>query len=187
VLGVQYNIRDDISVVMENKKPPPIPPFYFGVGFMQYRKPYQVTVGNATLDSVLFDARFRGLGLAFGFTVPTPPDGLILQFSGQTGLGEVRLLDDLTLNELLPQMDTTYAGVRPPKWLIGYAQGDLTVGYQYPLLRTAPTLLGSIALTGGGATFYFVKTQVEKGESVSAPPLNWDFLWGVRAGLTLPF
>lgn len=187
VLGLQYNIREDVSVVMEQKKPPPIPPFYFGVGFVQYRKPYQVTVGEATLDSILFDARFRGLGLALGFAVPSRPDSFILQGGGQVGLGEVRLLGDLTLNELLPKKDVSYAGVTPPEWLIGYVQGDLTVGYQYPLLRTAPTLLGSIAATGGGATFFFLKTQREKGEQVTTPPLNWDFLWGVRVGLTLPF
>jgi hypothetical protein len=185
VLGVQYSHGKDSSAVVDQKGGP-IPPFYFGIGFVQYSKPYQVTVGNATLDSILFDARFRGFGLAVGVDFPNKPDSFILNGAGQIGIGEVRLLSDLTLNELLPTEDKSYGGVRPPEWLIGYVQGDVTVGYQYPLLRTMPTLLGSIAVTGGGANFFAFKTQTEQGEQRSSPPINWDFLWGVRAGLTLP-
>ena len=78
------------------------------------------------------------------------------------------------------------AGLTPPEWLIGYLMGNATVGYLLPLLRTKPTLLASFAASAGGATFFYFKTQAEEGETVDAPPLNWDLLWGVRASLILP-
>jgi hypothetical protein len=184
VLGLQYNQSDDGSAVI-NPDAGPLPPFYFGVGFTQYTKPYQVTVGNSVLDQYLFDARFRGAGLAGGVQLPTKPDHVLLSASAQLGLGEVRLLDDMTLNELLPKTQQG-SGLRPPEWLIGYLQGDVTIGYVYPLLRTAPAVLVTIAANGGGATFFYFKTQVEQGQSVSAPPLNWDFLWGIRGMVTVP-
>lgn len=184
VLGVRYDQSEDHSATIDSKSGP-FPPFYFGVGFTQYSKPYQVTVGDSVLDSVLFDARFRGAGLALGATLPGGPENLILDASAQLGLGEVRLLDKLTLNQLLPTTPGR-GGLRPPEWLIGYLEGDVSVGYMYPLLRTAPSVLVSIVANGGGATFFYFKTQVEEGEKVSTPPLNWDFLWGVRGYVTVP-
>jgi hypothetical protein len=184
VAGVRYNHVKNASATLDSNAPP-LPPFYFGLGLIQYSKPYQVTVGDAVLDSVLFDARFRGAGIAGGFEFPSRPDSLILNAAMQLGLGEVRLLDDLTLNELLPKAKDRGA-LTPPEWLIGYLQGDVTVGYVYTLLRTAPSVMVSAALTGGGATFFYFKTQTEQGHAVSAPPLNWDFLWGVRADVTVP-
>ena len=183
VLGVLYDQSQDHSATIEPNTGA-FPPFYLGVGLTQYSKPYQVTVGDSVLDSVMFDARFRGAGLALGATLPTAPDHLILDASAQLGLGEVRLLDNLTLNELLPNEGK--GGLRPPEWLIGYLEGDVSVGYLYPLLRTAPSVLVSIVANGGGATFFYFKTQVEEGQKVSAPPLNWDFLWGIRAYVTVP-
>lgn len=162
----------------------PIPPFYFGVGFTQYSKPYQVTVGDSVLDSVLFDARFRGAGLALGATLPGRPDYLILDASVQFGLGEVRLLDRLTLNELLPNTPGR-SGLRAPEWVIGYLEGDVSLGYLYTLLKGPPSVLVSAVANGGGARFYYIKTQSEQGESVNMPSLNWDFLWGVRGYITV--
>ncbi|MBM4363666.1 MAG: hypothetical protein FJ104_13370 [Deltaproteobacteria bacterium] len=162
-----------------------MPVFSAGLGLTAYSKPYQVSVGDAVLDDVLFDARFRGAGLALGVELPPRPDQIQFDVAGQVGLGEVRLLRDLTLNSLLPETRPS-EGLRPPEWLIGYVQGDVTVGYVHTLLATEPSVLLSGALTGGGATFFYFKTQVEEGEPVDAPPLNWDFLWGVRAALTVP-
>lgn len=184
VIGVQYNHKNDSSATIDPNAGP-LPPFYFGIGLIQYRKPYQVTVGDATLDDVLFDARFRGAGLAGGLELPAKPDNVIFQAAAQLGLGEVRLLEDLTLNELLPQAQSR-SGLTPPEWMIGYLQGDVTIGYLYPLLRTKPSVLVSAAANGGGATFFYFKTQREEGEPASAPPLNWDFLWGVRVAITVP-
>jgi hypothetical protein len=93
------------------------PPMYLGVGFTQYSKPYQVKVGNDALDELLFNGRFRGLGLAYGLSIPRHLGHPYVDADAQLGLGQVRLLDDLTLNELLPD-----------DWLIGYLQGNVTVG-----------------------------------------------------------
>jgi len=162
-----------------------LPPFYFGLGFTQYSKPYQVTVGDSVLDSVLFDARFRGGGLALGTTLPSKPDFLILDASLQFGLGEVRLLDKLTLNELLPNTPGR-SGLQAPEWVIGYLEGDLSLGYLYTLLRTKPSVLVSVVGTGGGARFYYIKTRSGEGQSVNMPSLNWDILWGLMGYVTIP-
>jgi hypothetical protein len=185
VAGMRYDHSKDPSGVIDTGKDNPIPPFYFGVGLTAYSKPYQVTVGDAVLDDVLFDARFRGAGLAFGLNTKEKPDLFFVSLDGQLGLGEVLLLEDLSLNELLPKAEGR-SGLQPPEWLIGYLQGDVTAGYLLPLLRTMPTLLLSLSATAGGATFFYFKTQVEEGETVDAPPLNWDLLWGARAALILP-
>jgi hypothetical protein len=74
----------------------------------------------------------------------------------------------------------------PADWLIGYAQGNLTVGYLYPLLRTKPTVFISGALNGGGITFFYFKTKREPGEQTTSPAANWDFLWGARASVIIP-
>jgi hypothetical protein len=142
---------------------------------VQFWKPYQLTVGDFTLVDVLFDGRFRGAGLAFGFDMNERPDKPFVDLDAQVGLGEVRLLEDLTLNDELPA-----------DWLLGYAQGSLTAGYLYPLFRTKPTLFASLALSAGGVTFFAVRTEAEEGEEVTSPPLNWDFLWSARLALTLP-
>lgn len=184
VAGMRYShARDNSATLGQGEQH--FPPLYFGVGLTSYGKPYQVTVGDSVLDDVLFDARFRGAGLAFGFELPPKPDRFFLDVAGQVGLGEVRLLEDLTLNELLPQTRPR-SGVTPPEWLIGYAQGDVSVGYVHTLLATQPSVLLSGTLTGGGATFFYFKTQAEEGEAIDAPPLNWDFLWGARVALTIP-
>jgi hypothetical protein len=184
VVAMRYNQSGEPATV-GNKTNAVLPPFYFGVGFTQYSKPYQVTVGESVLDSVLFDARFRGAGLALGANLPSKPDFLILDASVQFGLGEVRLLDKMTLNELLPNTPGR-SGLRPPQWVIGYVEGDVSVGYLYTLLRTKPSVLVSAVANGGGARFYAIKTQSEQGEQVNMPSLNWDFLWGLMGYITVP-
>jgi hypothetical protein len=99
-------------------------------------------------------------------------------------LGEVRLLDRLTLNELLPNTPGR-SGLQAPEWVIGYLEGDLSVGYLYTLIKGPPSVLVSAVANGGGARFYYIKTKSEQGEQVNMPSLNWDFLWGVRAYITV--
>ncbi|MEY2932500.1 MAG: hypothetical protein RL033_3249 [Pseudomonadota bacterium] len=151
------------------------PPMYLGVGFTQYSKPYQVQVGNDSLDELLFNGRFRGAGLAFGLSMPRRLGHPYIDADTQLGLGQVQLLDDLTLNELLPE-----------DWLIGYLQGSVALGYALPLLKTKPTPIVTVELNGGGATFFYFK--VKEGDSGRPPtlPLNWDFLWAAHVAFTLP-
>lgn len=151
------------------------PPMYLGVGFTQYSKPYQVKVGNDALDELLFNGRFRGLGIASGISVPRHLARPYVDADAQLGLGQVQLLDDLTLNELLPE-----------DWLIGYLQGNVTVGYAWPILKTKPTPILTGELSGGGATFFYFKTKEGDSEKAPALPLNWDFLWAVHVAFTLP-
>jgi hypothetical protein len=135
-----------------------------------------VRVGSDALDELLFNGRFRGAGLAYGLATPRQIDRAYIELDAQLGLGEVSLLDDLTLNELLPD-----------DWLIGYLQGDVTVGYVLPLLRTRPTPLLTGELSAGGATFFYFKVKESDSEQAPALPLNWDFLWAAHVSLTLPF
>jgi hypothetical protein len=151
------------------------PPMYLGVGFTQYSKPYQVKVGNDALDELLFNGRFRGLGIAYGLSIPRHLARPYVDADAQLGLGQVRLLDDLTLNELLPE-----------DWLIGYLQGNVTVGYAWPVLKTKPTPILTAELSGGGATFFYFKTKESDSEQAPTLPLNWDFLWAVHVAFTLP-
>ncbi len=151
------------------------PPFYLGVGLVQYTKPYQFNVGDAVLDEYVFDARFRGAGLALGLSTSEEPYKFYVDFSGIVGLGEARLLDDLTLNEVIAN-DT----------LIGFVQSNVTVGYLYPLTTGKPTPMIGASLSGGGASFFFFKTVYQENEPVEAPPLNWDLLYGVQARFVVP-
>lgn len=174
VLGVRYfPERGNAGLVGDTSGP--IPPMYLGVGFTQYSKSYQVQVGNDALDELLFDGRFRGAGLAYGLSTPRQIDRPYFELDAQLGLGEVSLLEDLTLNELLPE-----------DWLIGYLQGDATLGYVLPLLRTRPSLLLTGELSVGGATFFYFKLQDGESERAPALPLNWDLLWAAHVSLTLP-
>jgi hypothetical protein len=152
-----------------------VPPMYFGVGFTQYSKPYQVQVGNDPLDELLFDGRFRGAGLAYGLATGRAVDRPYLTLDTQLGLGEVSVLDDLTVNELLPE-----------DWLIGYLQGNVTLGYILPLFRGRPTPLLTGEVTAGGATFFYFKLKDSSGQNAPTLPLNWDLLWAAHVSLTLP-
>jgi hypothetical protein len=176
VVGVRYfPDRGGAGLVGEPLRG--LPPMYFGVGLTQYSKPYQVQVGSDALDELLFDGRFRGAGVAYGLAMRRDISRPYVELDAQLGLGEVSLLDDLTLNELLPE-----------DWLIGYLQGDVTVGYILPLLKTRPTLLMTAEVSVGGATFFYFQVGDGDGSSAQPPalPLNWDLLWAAQVSLTLP-
>jgi hypothetical protein len=174
VLGVRY-FPEQGNAGLVGDHTGPLPPMYLGVGFTQYSKSYQVKVGNDALDELLFDGRFRGAGIAYGLATSRQIDRPYLDLSTQLGLGEVSLLDDLTVNELLPE-----------DWLIGYLQGNVTLGYVLPLLRSRPTPLLTGELSAGGASFFYFKLRSSDSEQAPSLPLNWDFLWGARVSLTLP-
>lgn len=171
VFGMHYNDRlkgPDGEIL-----PPEFLPFYFGLGLTQYRKPYQVKVGNAVLDELMFNARFRGMGLALGFDIGGGINKLGINFASQAGLGQTHLMHDYTLNEALPD-----------DWFIGYLQGDLKIDYTVKLLNTRPTLLLSPVAQVGATSFYYLK---KTGDSdVGAPSSNWDFLYMGMARLILP-
>lgn len=152
-----------------------IPPMYFGIGFTQYSKPYQVHVGGDPLDELLFDGRFRGAGLAYGLATGRAVDRPYVSLDTQLGLGEVSVLDDLTVNELLPE-----------DWLIGYLQGNVTLGYILPLFRGRPTPLLTAEVSAGGATFFYFRVKDSSGQNAPTLPLNWDLLWAAHVSLTLP-
>jgi len=174
VVGLKYHHENDPTGII-NSGGGSFPALYFGIGLTQYSKPYMLRVGDVVLDDLLFDARMRGGGLALGLDTGQKPERFFLDVSTQFGIGEVRLLEDLTVNEKLPK-----------GWLIGYAQGELTAGYLHPLLRTRPTLLGGLAGSVGGATFYYFKPFTTSEEQTNTPALNWDLLWGLRVFLVLP-
>lgn len=174
VLGVRYfPERGNAGLVGDRSGP--IPPMYLGVGLTQYSKPYQVQVGDDPLDELLFDGRFRGAGLAYGLATSRQVDRPYVSLDTQLGLGEVSLLDDLTLNELLPE-----------DWLIGYLQGNVTLGYILPLIRARPTPLLTGELSAGGATFFYFQVGESESETPPTLPLNWDLFWAVHVSLTLP-
>ena len=174
VLGVRY-FPDRGNAGLVGDASGRIPPMYFGIGFTQYSKPYQLQVGADSLDDLLFDSRFRGAGLAYGLATGRAVDRPYLSLDTQLGLGEVSLLDALTVNELLPQ-----------DWLIGYLQGNVTLGYILPLYRGRPTPLLTGELTAGGATFFYYRVKDTAGENAPTLPLNWDLLWAAHVSLTLP-
>jgi hypothetical protein len=174
VLGVRYfPERGNAGLVGDSAGP--VPPMYLGVGFTQYSKPYQVQVGNDPLDEILFNGRFRGAGLAYGLATARKVDLPYVTLDTQLGLGEVSLLEDLTVNELLPE-----------DWLIGYLQGNVTLGYILPLTRARPTPLLTGELSAGGATFFYFQLREGDGETAPTLPLNWDLFWAVHVSLTLP-
>ena len=175
VAGVTYNQDKEPNTVIGDKQKG-LPPLFFGIGLMSYRKPYQVTIGGNTLPDYLFDGIFRGAGVAFASELGGGMDNYFASIDVQTGLGEVSLLDDLTLNELAPQ-----------DWLIGYMQGTATIGYRLPLIRAAPTLTFVPQLSMGGATFFFFSTEPNEDQgNIDSPGVNWDLLWQVRGSLVLP-
>ena len=174
VVGFRYHHDNDPSGIISSERGS-FPKIYFGVGLTQFSKPYQVRVGDAVLSDLLFDARLRGAGLALGLETGQKPESFFVDFSSQFGIGEVRLLHDFTVNETLPD-----------GWVISYVQGELTGGYLHPLTRTRPTLLGGLAASVGGASFFYFKPFTTSEEQRSTPALNWDLLWGLKAFVTLP-
>jgi hypothetical protein len=173
VLGVRYSHEAEGSGLLGESQGK-IPPMYLGVGFTQYSKPYQLRVASSILNEALFDARFRGAGLAYGLTTTRKADHPYVVLDMQLGAGEVSLLDDLTVNELLPD-----------DWLIGYLQGNATAGYILPVLRTRPGFLLTGEVSVGGASFFYFRTKGGD-DSNQSLPLNWDFLWSVHLSGTVP-
>jgi len=173
VAGIRYNHSKDSSPVTHAPKGK-VPPIFVGIGLMSYTKPYQVTVDGNVLNEYLFDSRFQGAGLAGGTELGGGIDQFFADVYLQVGLGKIKLTDNLTLNELAPK-----------GWLIGYLQGDLSIGYRLPLWRFAPTLMFVPVLTGGGAAFFFFKPWLREGEEAHTPGINWDFLWTARGSLVL--
>jgi hypothetical protein len=172
VAGVRYDASKSGSPVL-TQHGSKTPPLFFGVGLMQYRKPYQLTLDGFTLDDYLFDARFRGAGLAFATEFAGGIDRFFGELDAQLGLGEVSLTDSLTLNELVPD-----------DGLIGYLQGTATAGYRWAFIHGPPTVILVPVIKAGGATFFVIDTQGDDDEGVS-PTLNWDFLWSVQATLLI--
>lgn len=177
VLGVRYSpdVGEASAAGLFGDSAGPLPPMYLGVGFTQYSKPYQVKVGSDTLDELLFNGRFRGAGIAYGLALPRHLARPYLDLDTQLGLGQVQLLNDLTVNELLPE-----------DWLIGYLQGNVTLGYALPVLHTRPTPIFAGEISAGGATFFYFQTKRDGSGQAPSLPLNWDFLWAAHVSLTLP-
>lgn len=173
VLGVRYNQSKDPSAVIETPADK-LPPMFFGLGLMSYRKPYQVTVDGLTLDEYLFDGRFRGAGLAFGTTVGGGVEQLVLDVDVQAGVGQVKLSSKLDLYQFLPS-----------DYLVTYLQGTARFGYRYPLWDFAPTLMIEPMVNLGGAAFFLLDTRTEDGEAASTPVVNWDLLWRAQLSLVL--
>jgi hypothetical protein len=176
VLGVRYDhSRTNEAVVTENVRGK-IPPITIGVGYMHYRKPYQLTFDGVTLREYLFDARFRGLGLAGGVEL----GGGFYRFFGdvdiQLGLAEVSLTNSTTLNELVPS-----------DHMIGYVQGNAVLGYTWPLWEGPPTFILQPQIEFGGASFFLFDTKVTEDEEGSTLPVNWDLLWTAQVSLLVPF
>lgn len=171
--GIRYDRSKDNTAVLSNAPHAKLPPITFGLGLMQYRKPYQVNVDGNTLDGYLFDGRFRGLGAMFGVDVKGGPDRVMFRLDAQLGLGQVKLTDELALNKLVPD-----------GWLMGYLQGNVTLGYYLPIYRGVPALIFAPQATLGGASF-FLFDSAQRANSNQAASVNWDFLWSVHAALTV--
>ncbi|MCL4755659.1 MAG: hypothetical protein KJ015_36255 [Myxococcales bacterium] len=185
VVGLQYN-HDARQTGMLETPTSKYPPFYLGVGYIAYAKPYMLRVGDAYLDEFVFDARFRGAGLALGAGVPPSPERLYYDVAMQFGVGQVHLLQDLELSDALPE-----------DWTIGYYQANAVVGYFGALTTGAPSLVAGATGSIGGASFFYSKKSDDKTDSTGSgsstgaeqesPPLNWDVLWSLQlhAVLTL--
>jgi hypothetical protein len=175
ILGVRYDHSRTSEAVVNEKVRGKIPPITVGLGYMQYRKPYQLTFDGVTLTDYLFDARFRGLGLAGG----TELGGGYYRFYGdvdvQLGLAEVSLTNSTTLNEIIPG-----------DHMIGYVQGNAVLGYTLPLFNGPPTLILQPQVELGGASFFLFDTKVTEEEDGATLPVNWDLLWTAQVSLLIP-
>ncbi len=184
VAGVRYDHAKRGTVVVEQKGSK-IPPIFFGVGLMQYRKPYQINVDGFVpnrMDSepqLLFNGRFRGAGLALGADFVGGLDRFFGDADMQIGLGEVSLTDHLTLNQVV-------SSALPSDPLIGYVQGTGGLGYRWTMIHAAPTLILVPQVRVGGATFFLVNTKTEQDEESTSPSFNWDLFWTVQLSLLVP-
>ncbi|MBW2276799.1 MAG: hypothetical protein JRF63_04860 [Deltaproteobacteria bacterium] len=172
-LGIRYHPDKGASAVIHKPKGK-APRFFLGGAYLSYLKPYQVTIGDAVLEEYLFTGRFYGGGLAVGIDIGGGVNNFKLDLWTQLGLGKVRLTDDLTLNELAPQ-----------DWMIGYVQGNGALSFRWAPFDFAPTLLIVPEGIVSGASFFFFETQVDEGEEVATPSINWDVLYTVRLSLII--
>jgi hypothetical protein len=175
VLGVRYDHSRTVDAVVSEKVRTKFPPITFGVGYMQYRKPYQLTFDGVTLPEYLFDARFRGLGLAGGVELGGGFNRFFGDVDLQVGLAEVSLTNSTTLNEIIPG-----------DHMIGYVQGNAVLGYTWPLFDGPPTLILVPQVELGGASFFVFDTQVSEDEDGATLPVNWDLLWTAQVSLLIP-
>lgn len=173
VAGVRYDAskRESSVVTQQGQRTPPL---FFGIGLMQYRKPYQLNFDDYTVQQYLFDARFRGAGLALGLEIIGGINQIFAEVDAQLGLGEVSLTEQITLNELVPNDE-----------LIGYVHGTATLGFRWAMLEGPPTLILVPVVKAGGASFFLVGTDADE-EQVQSPTVNWDFLWTLQASLLIP-
>jgi len=184
VAGVRYDHAKRGTVVVEQKGSK-IPPLFFGVGLMQYRKPYQINVDGYVPDrmgsepQLLFNGRFRGAGLALGADFVGGLDRFFGDADMQIGLGEVSLTDKLTLNQVVSQ-------ALPTDPLIGYLQGTGGIGYRWTMIHAAPTLILVPQVRVGGATFFLVNTKTDQDQESTSPSFNWDLFWTAQLSLLIP-
>jgi hypothetical protein len=172
VAGVRYDQGRDPTRDPRTTK---LPPLTFGVGFLSYRKPYQVNVNGNTLEGYLFDGRFRGAGLQLGVDFNRGADKLSFNVDAQLGLGDVQLTQGLSLNSLAPE-----------DWWMGYVVGNANISYAQPIYRGVPTIMFVPSAAIGGATFFFFKTKADKGQDGSdVAAANWDLLWSIHAQLVV--
>lgn len=172
-IGLTYYPSKNPSPVVEYREGKK-PPFFFGLGYLSYVKPYQVTIGDSVLEELLFTGRFYGGGLAFGTKLGGGVNRPYLNIWTQFGLGAARLTKDLTLNDLAPK-----------DWLIGYVQGNVNLSYKWAPFKFAPTLLIVPSAEASGATFFFIETKREKGEKFIMPLVNWDIVYCAQLTLVL--
>ncbi len=166
-LGIKIHPDDGSSAVI-NDEPVRPPSIFIGGGYLSYLKPYQVTIGEHTLEEYLFSGRFYGGGLAFGLDFGGGVNQIDVDVWVQLGLGWIRLTEDMTLNEVAPE-----------DWLIGYIQGNASLSYQWAPFDFAPSLLIVPVGTVSGASFFFFETDVDEGEETVTPLVNWDLLYSV--------
>ncbi|MBN2714477.1 MAG: hypothetical protein JXX14_01405 [Deltaproteobacteria bacterium] len=173
VIGVTYYPSKNPSPVLEDsngKKPP----FFFGLGYLSYVKPYQVSLNGMVLNELLFTGRFYGGGLAFGTKLGGGVNRPQVDIWTQFGLGAARLTRDMTLNELAPK-----------DWVIGYIQGNLTVTFPWAPFEFAPTVLLVPSVEASGATFFFIETQKDSDEEFVMPLVNWDLIYCAKLSLVV--
>jgi hypothetical protein len=170
VAGVRYDQGRDPE---RDPRAPKLPPITFGLGLLQYRKPYQVNVDGNTLDGYVFDGRFRGAGVQLGVDFSGGPDKLSISLDAQLGLGDVQLTPGLSLNSLAPE-----------DWWMGYVIGNANIRYGLPLYRGVPTIMFVPSAAIGGASFFFFKTKPDNERDRSdVAAANWDLLWSIHAQL----
>ena len=173
VIGVTYYPSKNPSPVLEDRSGKK-PPFFFGLGYLSYVKPYQITLNDQTLDEYLFTGRFYGGGLALGTKLGGGVNRPQLDLWTQFGLGASRLTKDMTLNELAPR-----------DWLIGYVQGNLTFTFPWAPFQFAPTVLLVPSVEASGATFFFIETQKDSDEEFVMPLVNWDIIYCAKLSLVI--